>query len=65
MKGPVRERLPIGAQRVRVTLPSGARASRVALLTAGTEPAVLRDGDALVVDVPSILDHEVIAIDLV
>jgi hypothetical protein len=64
MKGPLRELLPIGAQRVRVTLPAGARAARVTLLTAGTEPAVRREGDALVVDVPSILDHEVVAIDL-
>ena len=64
MKGPLRELIPVAAQRVRVTLPDGARATRVSLLTAGTEARATRDGAALVIDVPSILDHEVVAIDL-
>jgi hypothetical protein len=64
MKGPLRELLPIGHQQVRVTLPPGARASKVTLLSAGTTPVTTRDGTALVVQVPSILDHEVVAIDL-
>jgi hypothetical protein len=64
MKGPLRELLPIGAQQVRVTLPAGTRASKVTLLSAGTAPVTRRDGAALVVEVPSILDHEVVAIDL-
>ena len=34
MKGPAREIVPIGPQRVRVRLPSGARPRRVQLLTA-------------------------------
>jgi hypothetical protein len=64
MKGPLRELLPIGAQRVRITVPDGARATRVSLLTAGGEARATRDDRTITVDVPSILDHEVVAIDL-
>jgi hypothetical protein len=64
MKGPLREILPVGPHRVRVELPPGVRAARVTLLTAGVAPETTRDGDALVVQVPSIADHEVVAIDL-
>ena len=64
MKGPLRELLPIGAQRVRLTLPPGTRATRVTLLSSGTSPVTTRDGASLTVQVPSILDHEVVAIDL-
>ena len=64
MKGPLRELLPVGAQRVRITLPEGARATRVSLLTAGGEVRATRDDRTITVDVPSILDHEVVAIDL-
>jgi len=64
MKGPLRELLPLGAQRVRVTLPDDARATNVTLLTLGVSPHVTREGPSLTIDVPSILDHEVVAIDL-
>ena len=64
MKGPAREILPLGAQRLRVRLPSGTRARRVQLLTAKTTPRVEDDNGVLVVTVPSIDVHEVVAIDL-
>lgn len=64
MKGPVREILPIGAQRVRVRLPDGLAPKRVQLLVAGAAPEFMRDGDAFVVAVPSIAVHEVVAIDV-
>jgi putative glycosyl hydrolase-like family 6 (GHL6) protein len=64
MKGPLRELLPVGAQRVRVTLPDGARATNVTLLTLGASPQAVREGPSLTIDVPSVLDHEVVAIDL-
>src|SRR5207244_12509785 len=38
MKGPLRETLPVGPQRVRVRLPAQTRARRVQLLTAGSSP---------------------------
>ncbi|MHC4789136.1 MAG: beta-galactosidase trimerization domain-containing protein [Planctomycetota bacterium] len=64
MKGPYRELLPVGAQQVRVRLPEGRRAGEVRLLKAGEAlPDEQADG-FLVVTVPSVLDHEVVAIDL-
>jgi hypothetical protein len=64
MKGPFRELIPVGAQRVVVRLPAGARARRVQLLRAGRELPVRQDNQDLGVDVPSIRDLEVVAIDL-
>ena len=64
MKGPLREIIPIGAQRVRITLPEGAQARQVQLLTAGTTPRTDVSGRVLTLTVPSIDVHEVIAIDL-
>jgi hypothetical protein len=64
MKGPVRELIPVGEQRVRVRLPDGIRARRVRLLAADKSTRVLREGKDLSIVVPSIVDHEVVAIDL-
>jgi hypothetical protein len=64
MKGPVRELIPIGEQKVRIRLPDGASLKKVHLLAAEKTPHVQRDGSHLTVTVPSILDHEVVAIDL-
>jgi hypothetical protein len=63
MKGPVREVIPVGAQRVRITLPDGAQARRVQLLTAGTAPRTEAANGVVALTVPSIDVHEVIAID--
>lgn len=65
MKGPVRELLPIGEQKLRVRLPDGARAKNVQLLAADRTPEFTRRGRELGVAVPSILDHEIVAVDLV
>jgi hypothetical protein len=64
MKGPLREVIPVGAQRVRITLPEGTQARKVTLLTAGTSPAVQTAGRVVSLTVPSVDVHEVIAIDL-
>jgi hypothetical protein len=70
MKGPLREPLPIGPLRVRIRVPSGTRASKVHLLTAGTPARVgsveqgSASGGTLTVTVPSVEVHEVIAVDL-
>jgi hypothetical protein len=63
MKGPVRELVPISEQKVQLRLPSGTRAKRVRLLAAETTPRVEHSGPYLSVKVPTILDHEVIAVD--
>ena len=64
MKGPFRELFTVGEQRVVVKLPAGATASKVHLLVAGRDMPVEQRGTELTVAVPSIRDHEVVAIDL-
>ena len=64
MKGPVRELIPVGEQKVLLWLPDGAKAKRVRLLAASSNLHVEKAGQRLRFTVPSILDHEVVAIDL-
>jgi hypothetical protein len=64
MKGPFRELIPVGEQRVVVRLPEGSRARRVQLLRGGRELPVHQEGAELSLKVPSILDLEVVAIDV-
>ena len=64
MKGPVRELLPVGEQRVRVRVPDGLRARRLRLLVGGRTPPFRQSGEWLEVTVPSIRAHEVVAVDL-
>lgn len=64
MKGPMRELLPVGEQSVNIRLPSCHGVARVRLLRAGIEPEVRYSPDAICVRVPSVLDHEVVAVDL-
>jgi hypothetical protein len=64
MKGPVRDLVPIGEQRVRVRLPDGLGARSVRLLVAGTIPEFSQAGGWLEVTVPSITAHEVVGIDV-
>jgi len=64
MKGPFRELIPITAQRVRVRLPQGKKAGKVQLLVGG-KPVRGEESDGyLAVTVPTILAHEVVAVDL-
>jgi len=64
MKGPVRELLPIGEQRVRLRMPVGVRAKAVRLLVSSEMPAFHESGGWLELVVPSILAHEVVAVDV-
>jgi hypothetical protein len=64
MKGPLREFIPVGPERVTVRLPQGTRAKNVRLLRAGTTPRVDHAEGVLTVTVPVVTDHEVVAIDL-
>ena len=64
MKGPLREAIPIGPQRVSVRLPEGARPKKVQLLTAGKAVDYKMLGTVCTLTVPSVDVHEVVAIDL-
>jgi hypothetical protein len=64
LKGPVRELIPIGEQRVRVRMPDGLAARSVRLLVAGTMPEYSQGGGWLELTVPSIANHEVVGIDI-
>ena len=63
MKGPFRELIPIGEQRVVVRLPAATTARKVHLLVAERDLPIEQDGTRLTVAVPSVRDHEVVAID--
>ena len=65
MKGPFREALPLSSQDVKVRLPRGKKARKVQFLVAGGSPRVQESSGSLTLTVPSILVHEVVAIDLV
>jgi hypothetical protein len=64
MKGPYRYFFPIGAQTLKLRLPSGVRVNYVRLLVADRIVAFELSGSVLTVKVPSILDHEVVAVDI-
>jgi hypothetical protein len=64
MKGPLREFLPTPPQKVVVRLPDGAKAKRVQLLVSGVTPRVQEANGAISLTISSIVDHEVIAIDV-
>jgi len=64
MKGPYRDFFAVGPHTVRLRLPAGVAAKRARLLAADKEVAMERAGSAVSVTVPSILDHEVVAIEV-
>ena len=64
MKGPFRELIPIDEQRVTLRIPEGTRAGKVQLLVANSTPEYQVNDQTISLVVPSILDHEVIAVDL-
>ena len=64
MKGPIREILPIGPQKVRVKLPDGAKARSVRFLVSEAKAQWRQNGGWIETTTPSISLHEVVAIDL-
>ena len=64
MKGPYRDFFPVGPHTVRLRLPGDVQAKRARLLAADRDIAIERSGGTLSVTVPSILDHEVVAIEI-
>ncbi len=65
MKGPIREIIPIGPQRLRLKLPAGKKLAGVKLLVGGTPADYSQTPGAVEVRVPQIALHEVVAFDLV
>jgi hypothetical protein len=65
MKGPYREMIATGPYSVSLSLPPGAKVGAVKLLESGAVPKTSRDGDRLMVEIPRIRLHEVVAVDLV
>ena len=64
MKGPVRELIPVGEQEVHLHLPGNISPRRIHLLAANSSPRVTHRGSQLVLKIPAILDHEIVALDL-
>jgi hypothetical protein len=64
MKGPYRTFFPVGPHTVRLSLPDDLHPKSGRLLVAETDFDLSRSGTIVTVHVPSILDHEVVAIDL-
>ena len=64
LKGPVRELIPAGEQRLRVRMPGGLRARALRLLVAGRSPQFSQAGDWVEVTVPPFAAHEAVAIDV-
>ena len=65
MKGPQREVIPISSQKVTIRAPKGGRrVTKARLLVSGREIPFREEGDAVIVDVPTIGIHEVVALDL-
>jgi hypothetical protein len=63
MKGPLREVIPLSSQVVSVRVPDGHRVMKARLLVAGTDVPFHEKDGAIVVEVPSIDIHEVVALD--
>jgi hypothetical protein len=63
MKGPVREAIPLSRQKLGILVPEGRRVRRVHLLEADSEVAYRSEGRAIVLEVPQVDVHEVVAVD--
>ncbi len=64
MKGPIREVVPIAAQRLRIQIPDGRKVKQAKLLVAGRNIPFRTEQASILLEVPSIAVHEVIALDL-
>lgn len=62
MRGPIRELFPVGPLEVTIRLPRGRVARDVRLLVSGADPRAAISADAVKATIPTIADHEVVAI---
>ncbi len=63
MKGPVREVIPLSSQKLLIRIPEGRRAAKVRLLTTGVTLNHREEAGAVLIEVPAIDVHEVVAVD--
>jgi hypothetical protein len=64
LKGPFREFVPVGPLEVKIRLDGGSKPRGVRLLVAGGAPRTALRGGTLSVTIPSVRDHEVVAVDV-
>jgi hypothetical protein len=64
MKGPIREFIPSPPQKLVIRIPWDARAKKVQLLVSKQPSRVQESNGVVTLTIPSIVDHEVVAIDL-
>jgi len=64
LRSAYRDAVPIGAQRVSIAVPQGAKVKAVKLLIGGQVPAFTQTGGRVDLTVPSIAFNEVVAVDL-
>jgi hypothetical protein len=64
MKGPYRDFFAVGPHTVKLRLPDGVEAKRVRLLASVKDAEMRRDGSIVSVSVPSVRDHEVVAVEV-
>jgi len=65
MKGPFREFISIGEQKLWIKIPPNAEVKDVSLLVSNKAPDYEIRDDTVSLAVPSVLDHEVVALDLI
>jgi hypothetical protein len=63
MKGPFRELFPVDA-RVSIKVPANAKVTGVRLLMSGAKPTFENKQGTITLNVPKILDHEIVGLDL-
>lgn len=63
MKGPFKELFPVKAQ-VSIKIPGNKKVTGVHLLMSGTKPEFANKAGVITLNVPEILDHEIVALDL-
>jgi hypothetical protein len=63
MKGPLRELIPVDAQKVRIRIPQGAKVEKVRLLVSDKTPEYTIADGVVTLIVLSVLDHEVVVLE--
>ncbi len=63
MKGPLREVIPLSVQKVHIRIPAQRRVIKAHLLVAGKDVSYHEERDTIMVEVPTVNVHEIVALD--